>query len=200
MRDVRGIAKLLIVAVLVAFGLTLWAAGRASANCMANEPNCMSDPTSPPYTSPPDDEPSGGSPSVTSNQKSSSGGSHTTSPPINRNVPATSRRPTPTQPRVNRAPVAAAAEDFVPLPAEATVIQPGPAIALVGDAPAGGAGTAANVGLPPAAPKDGGAGTVLWGFGIGAGAVGVALGTRTLWSPTRQLDIGLDVVYSRLNP
>jgi cytoskeletal protein RodZ len=187
MHDARRIAKLLIVGVIVAFGLTLWGAGRAHANCaeMPSDPMCtgggMSNPTSPPNTNPPSDGGSSDTPSV--NQHSSSPGSHSTSPPVQRPTPTAAPRRTPvTQPsRVVQQPVAAA-EDFVPAQAEATVIQPGPAIALSGTAPDGGAGSAGKAGTPPAQPQNSGAGNVLWGFAVGAGFIGIGVGAAaTLW-------------------
>jgi hypothetical protein len=52
---------------------------------------------------------------------------------------------------------------------------------------------------PPATSSSpSGAGTVLWGFGIAAGAVGIGLGARTLLNPPPRLDVGLDVFYTKL--
>src|SRR6478609_3181765 len=96
MRDVRRITKLLLAGMVVVFGISLWGAGEASANCPASDPNCMgmSDPTSPPYTNPPHT-----SPPVTNNKKSTTdGGSQSTSPPVQRTTPATARRTPATQP------------------------------------------------------------------------------------------------------
>ena len=185
MHDARRIAKLLIVGVIFAFGLALWGAGRASANCaqMPSDPMCGgSNPTSPPYTNPPSDGGSSDTPSV--NQHSSSPGSHSTSPPVQRPTPTAAPRRTPaTQPRrVVQQPLAPV-EDFAPAPAGPTVIQPGPAIALSGTAPAGGAGTAASAGRPPAPPADSGAGNVLWGFAVGAGIIGIGVGAVATLKP-----------------
>jgi hypothetical protein len=198
MRDGRRITRFLLAGMVVFFGLSLWGAGRANANCPASDPNCMgggmSDPTSPPYTNPPRT-----SPPVTSNKKSTTdGGSHSTSPPVQRTTPATARRTPATQPsRTVQQPVTQApVEDFVPASADPTVIQPGPAIALSGTAPQAGAGTAAAAGRPPAPPAQSGAGNVLWGFAIGIGVVGIGVGAAT----TLTSGAGLSAAGGTLEP
>jgi hypothetical protein len=57
---------------------------------------------------------------------------------------------------------------------------------------------ASAAGRPPAASTASGAGTVLWGFGIGIGAVGLALGMRSLWNQPGTMNVGLDG-YTKLN-
>ncbi len=179
MPDVKRVTRLLIGGMIVALGLTLWAAGRANANCPANDPNCMgggggmSNSTSPQ---------GGGTPPVTNNQHSSSGGSQPTQPPVLRTTPATRHTPA-TRRQIAQTPATAPAEAFVPAPAGPAVVQPGPAIALSGTAPPGGLGTAAASGRPPAPPSDSGATTVLWAFGIGAGLVGIGVGAAATLKP-----------------
>jgi hypothetical protein len=191
-------ARLLLFATFATFaGLSLgvWAAGTASANCnlMPDDPMCQPPPTSPPHTSPPQTSPPHTSPPATQHSPS---GVQTTNAPVNR-TPATN--PTRRAPAVNtyQPPVNAAPDsNFVDTPA---LIAPAPAIALSGTPPVVGGGVASiGADLPAASSGPSGAGTVLWGFGIAAGAVGIGLGARTLLNPPPHLDVGLDVFYTKL--
>jgi hypothetical protein len=183
-------ARLLLLATFAALVIGVWGAGTAAANCnlMPNDPMCQPPPTSPPATSPPHT-----SPPVTQH---SSSGVQTTQPPVNRTPATNPTRHTPAvntyQPPVNAAP----ASNFVDTPA---LIAPAPAIALSGTPPVVGGGVASIAAAPPAtSSSSSGAGTVLWGFGIAAGAAGIGLATRTVWNPVRSLDIGLDVVNAKV--
>jgi hypothetical protein len=184
-------ARLLLLATFAALGLGVWGAGTASANCslMPDDPMCQPPPTSPPHTSPPQTSPPHTSPPATQHPSS---GVQTTKAPVNRTPATNPTRRTPAvntyQPPVNAAPDS----NFVDTPA---LIAPAPAIALSGTPPVVGGGVASLAAEPPATSSGpSGAATVLWGFGIAAGAVGIGLAARTIWNPVRQLDVGLDVV------
>ena len=164
---------MLLASLFLALGFGLWTAGTASANCPASDPYCMGGgppPTSPPATSPPHT-----SPPVTQHPSS---GVQSTQPPVNR-TPVTNppRRTSP----VTRTPVVS--QTPATQPADQTIaetpaaLSPSPAIAVSGTAPPVGGGVASSSATPPASSSSG-AGTVLWAFGIGAAAVGIALGAR----------------------
>ena len=161
-------AQLLLAATIVACAVGLWSAGPASANCNIDpsDPMCMPPPTqaTTPQTSPP------------ATQHSSTG-VMSTQPPVNRS-PATSPRRTP----------ATAARTYHPQVTEPVidqsvanapvVVAPAPAIAVAGNAPVLGGGVASLSTPPASTSSSSGAATVFWAFGIGLGAVGIAVGAR----------------------
>ena len=162
-------AQLLLAFVFIGLGLATWAAGSASANCPPDDPYCMGGTTTPPATNPPETSPPQTSPPQTS-------------PPVQRSyTPATQapaytpRHSTATRPPVVYQPATQPADQSIATPA---AVAPSPAIAVSGSAPPLGAGVASSSAKPPAESSSGGAGTVLWAFGIGIAAVGVALGAR----------------------
>ena len=167
-------ARFLLAAIVAVFGLGFLWTGHASANCPPDYPDCMGgggNTTAPPDTTPPATSPPQTSAPV---QQGSSSPPQTSSPATN---PPTrtyvTRRPS--RPAYTP-PVQPAAQNIADT--SAANVTPSPAIALSGTLPPAGGGVAAASTKPPATPTSSGAGTVLWAFGIGIGAVGIALGAR----------------------
>jgi hypothetical protein len=173
MRDKK--AALVLAAAIIGSGLGLWSASTASA-CTA-EMGCTT--TVPPRTTAPYQT----TPPPPSNPHQTTAPPQTnptaTNPPQQRtnttHAPVTDapRHTTGTAaPVLNQGPIDQTIADQTPAD-----VAPAPAIALSGTPPPVGGGVASSSPKPPDTSSSG-AGTVLWAFGIGLGALGIAIGAR----------------------